>query len=272
MKNNLISDDSEALQTYLKNISSSKPLSAEEEKEAADKGDWQKLVNANLKFVVSVAKRFQNKGLPLSDLICEGNIGLIHSAKKFSSDFGTKFITYAVWHIAESIRKALHYKSETIRVPVSQKLTRNKALKVINEYQQTENRPPSDEELMESTGKNMKQINGALNAQKVCISLNTTYGKEDDSENTLVDIIANSNSTPSDDNIKLEQRNKILRKALEILNNKEHDTIVLNFGFLGQEYSCEYIANMFDYTPERVRQIRKSALTKLRKLPVLKYI
>ena len=99
---NLITDDSEALQAYLNNITYSTPLSLEEEKKCADTGDWEKLVNANLKFVVTVAKKFQNKGLPLSDLIAEGNVGLIHASHLYKSEYNVKFITYAVWHSAKA--------------------------------------------------------------------------------------------------------------------------------------------------------------------------
>lgn len=270
---NLITDDSEALQAYLNNITHSTPLSLEEEKECADTGDWEKLVNANLKFVVTVAKKFQNKGLPLSDLIAEGNVGLIHASRLYKSEYNVKFITYAVWHISEAIRRAIHYKADTVRVPVSQKLTYNKAAKVINKYWQTEDRPPSDEELEEATGKTMKQINGAINAKKVCMSLDTPLGSnDDDGDSTLVDIVKNNNSPLADDNIEQSYKTNVINKVLNGLSNKEHDIIILCYGFTGQEYTPELISPLFGCTPERIRQIRKEAIKKLRKRKILKNI
>ena len=270
---NLITDDSEALQAYLNNITHSTPLSLEEEKECADTGDWEKLVNANLKFVVTVAKKFQNKGLPLSDLIAEGNIGLIHASHLYKSEYNVKFITYAVWHISEAIRRAIHYKADTVRVPVSQKLTYNKATKVINKYWQTEDRPPSDEELEEATGKTMKQINGAINAKKICMSLDTPLGNnDDDGDSTLVDIVKNNNSPLADNNIEQSYKTNVINKVLNGLSNKEHDIIILCYGFTGQEYTPELISPLFGCTPERIRQIRKEAIKKLRKRKILKNI
>lgn len=270
---NLITDDSEALQAYLNNITHSTPLSLEEEKEYADTGDWEKLVNANLKFVVTVAKKFQNKGLPLSDLIAEGNVGLIHASHLYKSEYNVKFITYAVWHISEAIRRAIHYKADTVRVPVSQKLTYNKAAKVINKYWQTEDRPPSDEELEEATGKTMKQINGAINAKKVCMSLDTPLGSnDDDGDSTLVDIVKNNNSPLADNNIEQSYKTNVINKVLNGLSNKEHDIIILCYGFTGQEYTPELISPLFGCTPERIRQIRKEAIKKLRKRKILKNI
>lgn len=270
---NLITDDSEALQAYLNNITHSTPLSLEEEKECADTGDWEKLVNANLKFVVTVAKKFQNKGLPLSDLIAEGNVGLIHASHLYKSEYNVKFITYAVWHISEAIRRAIHYKADTVRVPVSQKLTYNKAAKVINKYWQTEDRPPSDEELEEATGKTMKQINGAINAKKVCMSLDTPLGSnDDDGDSTLVDIVKNNNSPLADNNIEQSYKTNVINKVLNGLSNKEHDIIILCYGFTGQEYTPELISPLFGCTPERIRQIRKETIKKLRKRKILKNI
>lgn len=270
---NLITDDSEALQAYLNNITHSTPLSLEEEKECADTGDWEKLVNANLKFVVTVAKKFQNKGLPLSDLIAEGNVGLIHASRLYKSKYNVKFITYAVWHISEAIRRAIHYKADTVRVPVSQKLTYNKAAKVINKYWQTEDRPPSDEELEEATGKTMKQINGAINAKKVCMSLDTPLGSnDDDGDSTLVDIVKNNNSPLADNNIEQSYKTNVINKVLNGLSNREHDIIILCYGFTGQEYTPELISPLFGCTPERIRQIRKEAIKKLRKRKILKNI
>ena len=270
---NLITDDSEALQAYLNNITHSTPLSLEEEKECANTGDWEKLVNANLKFVVTVAKKFQNKGLPLSDLIAEGNIGLIHASHLYKSEYNVKFITYAVWHISEAIRRAIHYKADTVRVPVSQKLTYNKATKVINKYWQTEDRPPSDEELEEATGKTMKQINGAINAKKICMSLDTPLGSsDDDGDSTLLDIVKNNNSPLADNNIEQSYKTNIINKVLNGLSNKEHDIIILCYGFTGQEYTPELISPLFGCTPERIRQIRKEAIKKLRKRKILKNI
>ena len=270
---NLITDDSEALQAYLNNITHSTPLSLEEEKECANTGNWKKLVNANLKFVVTVAKKFQNKGLPLSDLIAEGNIGLIHASHLYKSEYNVKFITYAVWHISEAIRRAIHYKADTVRVPVSQKLTYNKATKVINKYWQTEDRPPSDEELEEATGKTMKQINGAINAKKICMSLDTPLGSnDDDGDSTLVDIVKNNNSPLADNNIEQSYKTNIINKVLNGLSNKEHDIIILCYGFTGQEYTPELISPLFGCTPERIRQIRKEAIKKLRKRKILKNI
>ena len=271
--NNLITDDSEALQAYLNNITHSTPLSLEEEKECADTGNWEKLVNANLKFVVTVAKKFQNKGLPLSDLIAEGNVGLIHASHLYKSEYNVKFITYAVWHISEAIRRAIHYKADTVRVPVSQKLTYNKATKVINKYWQTEDRPPSDEELEEATGKTMKQINGAINAKKICMSLDTPLGSsDDDGDSTLLDIVKNNNSPLADNNIEQSYKTNIINKVLNGLSNKEHDIIILCYGFTGQEYTPELISPLFGCTPERIRQIRKEAIKKLRKRKILKNI
>ena len=267
---NLITDDSEALQAYLNNITYSTPLSIEEEKNCADKGDWEKLVNSNLKFVITVAKKFQNKGLPLSDLIAEGNIGLIHASHLYKSEYNVRFITYAVWHISEAIRRALHYKADTVRVPVSQKLTYNHAVKVINKYWQEKNRPPSDEELEAATGKTMKQINGAINAKKICMSLDTPLGMDEDGDTTLVDIVKNNDSPSADNNLEETSKFQIINRALGDLSNKEHDVMMLCYGFIGQSYTPELISPLFGCTPERIRQIRKDAIKKLKKKKILR--
>lgn len=267
---NLITDDSEALQIYLNNITYSTPLTLEEEKECADKGDWEKLVNSNLKFVVTVAKKFQNKGLPLSDLIAEGNIGLIHASHLYKSEYNVRFITYAVWHISEAIRRALYYKADTVRVPVSQKLTYNHATKIINKYWQEENRPPSDDELESATGKTMKQINGAINAKKICMSLDTPLGADDDGDTTLVDIVKNNDSPLADNNLEKTYKLKVIENTLNTLSNKEHDVMMLCYGFTGQSYTPELISPLFGCTPERIRQIRKDAIKKLKKKKILK--
>lgn len=221
------------------------------------------LVEANLRFVISVAKQYQNKGLPLVDLIQEGIIGLHQAAKLYDEAKGFKFISFAVWWVRQSIMKAITDQCRTIRVPMNQVAHLSKINKVIDKFEQENGRTPSLEELELITNLNSKNITLAMASGNRPVSLDNPF-KDDGDSGQLIDIIPNKNIDKLDSNLINENNLSIINTILGSLSYRESDIIRMTYGFEMQPMQNEEIANRFGISCERVRQIQKEALEKIK--------
>lgn len=266
-----LSSSEDAIQIYLRNIGKVKLLSQEEEIELArliSIGNFQakqKLVQSNLRLVVSVAKRYQGRGLPLLDLIQEGNLGLIKAADRFDPERGFKFSTYATWWIRQGITRALADKSRTIRVPVHIVETINNLRKATRKLSQELGRKPSIEELAIELNITMKKLKNVLNANRTPLSLDGTYGEDDESglKNLVEDETTKKPDVYTEGNFMLAD----VHKALRELAPRERDIIVLRYGLdNGKHRTLEEVGRLVGITRERTRQIEVKALKALRQL------
>ena len=255
------------LEQYMRDISRIEMISPDEETELAmriKEGDTQalnSLVNANLRFVVSVAKQYQNRGLDLTDLISEGNIGLIKAAQKFDPTRGFKFISYAVWWIRQQILNGISQDSHTIRLPMNQIGLQIKASKKKQLFVQDHEREPTDEELaaiMETDISRISEINLSGNST---VSLSKPLG--DDDSQTLEDVVADTQAPQVDSKLLKESLLKDLEEALQVLGERERQIISSSFGIGCPAMTLEEIGENMDLTRERVRQIRSRALRTL---------
>ncbi len=262
--------ESQSLEKYLQEIGKVDLLTPEEEVELAKRikqGDQQaleKLTKANLRFVVSVAKQYQNQGLSLSDLINEGNLGLIKAAQRFDETRGFKFISYAVWWIRQSILQALAEQSRIVRLPLNKVGSLNKINKAFSELEQEYEREPSAEELAEVLNIPTEEVETTLGVAARHVSMDAPF--VDGEDNSLLDVLENS-TTPSTD-AQLEYNESLRReieRSLSTLTERQCDVIKLYFG-IGVEHpmSLEDIGEKFGLTRERVRQIKDKAINKLR--------
>lgn len=258
--------DSESLDLYFKDVAREKLISQEEEAtlaKAARQGDKKaldKLITANLRFVITVAKQYQGRGLPLEDLIAEGNIGLVKAAEKFDETKGFRFISYAVWWIKQSIIKAIYYTANSVRLPTSQIEPNAKINKLISEYERFHTTKPSIEELSELSGFSEDYIRSIQSSTNVCISIDAP--SLDSSEDcTIADCIPNPNSEDPAE----VTNNKVVAEGIEAilnrLSNRDHDIICMTMGLQGcNEMSYEEIGHKFNLSAERIRQIHHSLL------------
>ncbi len=262
--------ESQSLEKYLQEIGKVDLLTPEEEVELAkrikqgDQAALEKLTKANLRFVVSVAKQYQNQGLSLSDLINEGNLGLIKAAQRFDETRGFKFISYAVWWIRQSILQALAEQSRIVRLPLNKVGSLNKINKAFSELEQEYEREPSPEELAEMLEIPTEEVETTLGVAARHVSMDAPFVEGED--NSLLDVLENS-STPGTDQA-LEYRESLRReieRSLATLTDRQCDVIKLYFG-IGVEHpmSLEDIGEKFGLTRERVRQIKDKAINKLR--------
>lgn len=239
-------------------------MSPEEEKEVAtrakngDKKARDKLIAANTRFVVSVAKQYQGQGLDLEDLISEGNAGLIRAADKFDPDRGWKFISYAVWWIRQSIMQALSDKSRTVRLPLSQVALYNKIRKATSEFMSKNEREPSLSELEELTGIPESKILTIINSSSKMVSVDSPL--KDDEQGTFVDIIPNQNIPKTDSEVIKESKEKELQEIFKELTPRNHDIIRMYFGFGCASLTLEQIADRFGVHSERIRQLKEESL------------
>lgn len=275
IKQSITNRDRDSVNLYLKDISHIKILSAEEEKEialkakAGDKRARDKLIAANTRFVVSVAKQYQGQGLDLEDLISEGNAGLIKAADKFDPDRGWKFISYAVWWIRQSIMQALSDKSRTIRLPLSQVAFYNKIKKATSEFMANNEREPSLSELEEATGIPEAKILTIINSSSKMISVDSPLNDEE--QGTFVDIIPNQNIPRTDHDTIKESKDREMQEILKDLSPRSHDIIRMYFGIGCTALTLEQIADRFGVHSERIRQLKEESL-KLIKDKVKKYL
>ena len=260
--------ESASLDKYLQEIGREELITVAEEVELAQrirKGDraaLDKLTRANLRFVVSVAKQYQNQGLSLPDLINEGNLGLIRAAQKFDETRGFKFISYAVWWIRQSILQALAEQSRIVRLPLNQVGSLNKITKEISKFEQENERKPSTEELSENLGIPTDKIADTLKVSGRHISVDAPFVEGED--NSLLDVIANEDSPMADSNLNQESLAKEVDRALQQLAEREREIIKMFFGIGCQELTLEEIGTKFDLTRERVRQIKEKAIRRLK--------
>ena len=265
----ITSRDSASLDKYLQEIGREALLPVEEEVELSQrirKGDRRaldKLVRANLRFVVSVAKQYQNQGLSLPDLINEGNVGLINAAEKFDETRGFKFISYAVWWIRQTILQALAEQSRIVRLPLNQVSAVNKITKAMTKFEQEYERKPSADELAELVNELPEKISDSLRASGRHVRVDAPFIEGE--ENSLLDVMTNPDSPMADKGLVSESLSTEIDRALGVLNEREKQIIERSFGINNQpEMTLEEIGETFGLTRERVRQIREKAIRKLR--------
>ncbi len=263
----------DSVQLYLRAIGRIKLLSAPEEIELARRigqGDQlakKRLVQANLRLVVSVAKKYQGRGLPFLDLIQEGNLGLIRAAEKFDPERGYKFSTYATWWIRQGITRSLADKSRTIRVPVHMVETINNLRKVTRKLSQELGRRPSMEELAKAMNVSLTKIKEILAANRVPVSLDTPYGEDDD--NSLAELVQDETSTPPEVSTETNLMASDIRGVLSVLTSREREILILRYGLKdGQQRTLEQVGKLVGITRERTRQIELKALRSLRQSDV----
>lgn len=265
----ITSRDSASLDKYLQEIGREPLLTVDEEVELSQrirKGDRRaldKLVRSNLRFVVSVAKQYQNQGLSLPDLINEGNVGLIKAAEKFDETRGFKFISYAVWWIRQTILQALAEQSRIVRLPLNQVSAVNKITKAMTKFEQEFERKPSAEELAELVNELPEKISDSLRASGRHVSMDAPFVEGE--ENSLLDVMTNPDSPMADKGLEGESLSIEIDRALGVLNEREKQIVERSFGINNQpEMTLEEIGETFGLTRERVRQIREKAIRKLR--------
>jgi RNA polymerase primary sigma factor len=260
--------ESESLEKYLQEIGREDLLTAEEEVELAQrikKGDreaLEKLTKANLRFVVSVAKQYQNQGLSLPDLINEGNLGLIKAAEKFDETRGFKFISYAVWWIRQSIHQAIAEQSRIVRLPQNQVGSVSKINRALNKFEQENERRPNVSEIAEKTDLPEEKVEVALKSNTRHVSVDAPFSDSD--ENSLLDVLVNDDAPMADRSLVIESLRNEIAAALNILNDREQKIIKSFYGIGCQEMTLEEIGHATGLTRERVRQIKEKAIRKLR--------
>ena len=261
--------ESKSLDKYLQDISKIELITAEEEVElarrikAGDQLALEKLTNANLRFVVSVAKQYQNQGLKLPDLINEGNVGLVKAAKRFDETRGFKFISYAVWWIRQSILQALAEQSRVVRLPLNKIGSINKIKKTFSYLEQTHERPPSAEEIAKELDMTITEVKQSIKNSGRHISMDAPLKEGEDSN--LYDVMRSGESPRPDIDLMRQSLHTEINRALDTLSPREADVIKLYYGIGDQQsMTLAEIGQTFDLTRERVRQIREKAIRKLR--------
>lgn len=264
----ITSRGSEALERYLQDISKEDMVSTDEEVELTkrirqgDKNALERLVKANLRFVVSVAKQYQGQGLELTDLINEGNVGLINAAMKFDETRGFKFISYAVWWVRQSILQALADKSRLVRLPLNQIGYVSKVNHFYHDFMQKNNRAPSLDEVADALGMEKSKVNAALLTSGKHISMNAPL--IDDEDSCLLDLLTNDDKGNADSSLISDSLKEEVHHALDLLPERESQVIRMYFGINTPELSLEEIGEKLNLSRERVRQIKEKALTLLR--------
>jgi len=261
--------EDQSLDKYLQEIGEVDLINAEEEVRLAklvkqdDQDALNKLVQANLRFVVSVAKQYQNQGLSLGDLINEGNLGLIKAAKRFDETKGFKFISYAVWWIRQAILQALAEQSRIVRLPLNRVGALHKIGKVSSDLEQNFGREPSADEIAERLDMSSNEVTDTLKISSRHLSLDAPFQEGED--NRLLDVLEDEVQAPPDEDLFDEALQKEVVKALSTLTDREAEVIRLYFG-IGREkpMTLEQIGTRFGLTRERVRQIKEKAIRRLR--------
>ena len=262
--------ESKSLDKYLQDISKVDLITADEEVELAQRireGDQralEKLTNANLRFVVSVAKQYQNQGLKLPDLINEGNVGLVKAAKRFDETRGFKFISYAVWWIRQSILQALAEQSRVVRLPLNKIGVINKINKAYSHLKQSLERPPSAPEVAKELDMPVSQVKAAMKNSGRHLSMDAPF-KEGENDSNLYDVLSSGESPNPDDSLMQDSLSIEINRALDTLSTREADVIRLNYGIGNQPaMTLQEIGDTFDLSRERVRQIREKGIRRLK--------
>lgn len=260
--------ESASLEKYLQEIGHEELLTVEEEVELARrirKGDekaLEQLTRANLRFVVSVAKQYQNQGMSLPDLINEGNVGLIKAARKFDETRGFKFISYAVWWIRQSILQAIAEQSRLVRLPLNQVGSMNKINRMLNKFEQENERRPSVDEIADNVDLPEDKISDALKISAHHVSVDAPFN--DGEDNSLLDVLPNGDTPMADKELVMESLRNEISRALQTLNDRERKIIQAFFGIGQSEMTLEEIGEKYGLTRERVRQIKEKAIRRLR--------
>ena len=260
--------ESASLDKYLQEIGHEELLSVDEEVELAQKirkGDrraLERLTRANLRFVVSVAKQYQNQGLSLPDLINEGNVGLIKAAEKFDETRGFKFISYAVWWIRQSILQAIAEQSRIVRLPLNQVGSVNKINRELNKFEQEHERRPSVDEIADRINLPEDKIEEAMKVNNRHVSMDAPF--VDGEDNRLLDVLADNDMPMADKALVQESLRKEIDRAIELLNDREQKVVRAFFGIGSPEMTLEEIGEKYNLTRERVRQIKEKAIRRLR--------
>ena len=260
--------ESASLEKYLQEIGHERMISTDEEVALAQRirnGDskaLEELTRANLRFVVSVAKQYQNQGLSLPDLINEGNLGLIKAAQKFDETRGFKFISYAVWWIRQSILQAIAEQSRIVRLPLNQVGSVNRVNRAANKFEQKNERKPSAEELASDVNLTEEKIKAALKSHSKHVSVDAPF--VDGEDNSLLDVLPNKNAPSADNELMHESLQEEISRALQLLPAREREVVEAFFGIGQQEMTLEEIGSKYGLTRERVRQIKEKAIRRLR--------
>ncbi len=268
--------ESASLDKYLQEIGREELITIEEEVELAqrirkgDKAALEKLTKANLRFVVSVAKQYQNQGLTLPDLINEGNLGLIKAAQKFDETRGFKFISYAVWWIRQSILQALAEQARIVRLPLNQVGSLNRIHKAYSLFEQENERAPTQEELAQLLDMPKEKLAETMRVSGKHVSMDAPLLEGEDS--TLLDVMSNPDSPHADKALISESLSKEIERALDTLTERERTILKCFFGIGCSEMSLDEIAEKLDLTRERVRQIKEKAIRRLRQSHRSKYL
>ncbi|GMU96027.1 MULTISPECIES: RNA polymerase sigma factor RpoD/SigA [Ignavibacterium] len=258
-----------SLDKYLSEIAKEPLLTADDEIQLAirirngDTSALERLIKSNLRFVVSVAKQYQNQGLSLGDLINEGNVGLMKAARRFDETRGFKFISYAVWWIRQSILQALAEQSRIVRLPLNRVGTLNRIGKAYSHLEQEFEREPSPEELANALEMDVDELSDVMKMNGKPMSMDAPFNQND--ENSLHDILVNDELPSPDDELMTESLKDEIKRALNVLNEREKEVLKLYFGIdTDQPLTLEEIGERFNLTRERVRQIKEKAIRKLR--------
>ncbi len=262
--------ESQSLEKYLQEIGKVELISSEEEVKLArlirqgDQKSLDRLTKANLRFVVSVAKQYQNQGLSLPDLINEGNLGLIKAAQRFDETRGFKFISYAVWWIRQSILQSLAEQARIVRLPLNKVGLTNRIQKTFSRLEQEYEREPSTEELAEALEMDIEEVSASMGISSRHVSMDTPLAEGE--ENTLLDVMENPNAEKTDGELDHTQSLKIeIERSLTALTERQKEVICFFFGIgVDHPMSLEDIGERFSLTRERVRQIKDKAITKLK--------
>ena len=260
--------DGASLDRYLQEIGRQDLIGVDDEVALAQlihKGDRKALDSltlANLRFVVSVAKQYQNQGLPLPDLISEGNLGLIKAAERFDETRGFKFISYAVWWIRQSIMQALADQGRSVRLPLNQVGIQNKVTKAISQFVQEFERRPSPEEVADLTDLPVDKVRDAMKSSGKQVSMDAPFVEGED--NSLADILSDPDAPTTDHTLTDESLSREIDRALDTLSEREKAILQMSFGIGQHEMTLEEIGDHFGLTRERVRQIREKAIRHLR--------
>lgn len=263
----------DSVNRYFQEVSKYPMITPEEEIELTSrikKGDQaalEKLVVANLRFVISVAKQYQNQGLSFSDLINEGNIGLVKAAQKFDETRGFKFISYAVWWIRQSITQAISENTRVVRLPLNRQSSINKIKRAANYLEQKYEREPSDDEIAEYLELSKDEVKYIKSIKRHQISFDQPLSPNDDSGYSLYDVVHTGSTHAPDKEVMHESIATNIQRALKKLSEREADVLTLSFGLnKHQPYSLHDIAEKYDISSERVRQIKSNGLSKLKNM------